>query len=462
MRSLSLLSLTVLAGLPLCWSAEEPAPVANPDPVAVAPEPEIIDNAAIPVSAKKELTIPTPKVPDLDKTELWYRQNDGKGWGEWTKHGIVFSQATPITWTPPEGHWQIYLRPILTSGLAKEEPKGNPEPKLSKQFMIDRTAPVASISFPPAKAKLRGGDKYVIKWEAADPHLRAQPVTLRFSRDGATYDVIADKIPNKGSYEWTVPLDMTTSGVLQIQVMDKAENVGVAANTGILIDSIKPKGQVVGPAITASRETTLDLSISDGGPAGLQSAQLWVSQDDGTSWTEGPWIKDPKHVAWKAPGDGRFRLAIVAIDLAGNTSPMPKGKTPDQFSLIVDSTPPLVQLTSAIGIVDADKTTAGNRRDFKPRDRVQVPFIVKDANAAANTVAVYFQAGPEKPWQELTRGQPLDQAYRFEIPEIATKAGRIKVTAADAAGNVGEAVAVETFTIQTAVQIEDQLDIDLK
>jgi hypothetical protein len=460
MRSPTLLSLTALIVGASAFSAD--------DPTVIAPEAEVIQGfaAPVPVTAKKDITFGTPKVAELAKTELWYRSYDGKAWGEWTKHGIVFDAGTPIIWAPAEGIWQTFRCPILTSGLSETKPKGDIEPRIAKlcnTFIVDRTDPTVAITFPQPKAMLRGGDKYIIKWEASDSYLRSAPVTIRWSRGGGSWDVIADKIANKGSYEWIVPADMTVAGQLQIQVMDKADNVGSAENTAILVDSIKPSGKVVGPEITATNETTLALDIKDGGPAGLQSAQLWVSQDDGTSWTEGPWIKDPKKVAWKAPGDGRFRLAIVAIDKSGNSSPIPKGKSGDHFLISVDSTPPLVQLNSAIGIMDANLAQPGNRRAFKPRDRVQVPFIVKDMNAASNSVAVYLQPSPDKPWQELTRGQPLDAAYRFEIPDIAASAGRIKVTATDLAGNVGEAVATETFVIQTTIVIQDDdgTDIDL-
>jgi hypothetical protein len=453
MRHLLLASVTAALGL-------APFGVAEDSDQPLPPEQAVVDSIKSPltVSNKKDLTLPTPKVADLARTELWYRSFDGKAWSQWQKHGVTFDAGTPIVWTPPEGIWQIYLRPILTSSLAAEEPKGDPpNPKLSAAFIIDRTAPTASIEFPPPKFKLRGGDKYTIKWTANDPYLRSAPITLLYSRDGEHWDVIADKIANKGSYDWNVPLDMTVNGQLKILVTDKGDNVGSAVNTGLLVDSIKPTGKVVGPQITNTMETTLDLDIKDGGPAGLESAELWVSQDDGTSWTESTWIRDPKHVAWKAPGDGKYRLYVQAFDQAKNQSPPPKGKSDDQFVITVDTTPPLVQLASVIGIVPADAPQAGNKRAFKAHDRVAVQFLVKDANPAPNSVSIYLQTGPDK-WQELVKGHPLDQAFRFELPEIETKTARIKVTAADLAGNVGEATAAESFEIQTKVILEDSDD----
>jgi hypothetical protein len=451
----------LLLGLGACLGAAVAPPVPKPptpppppvaDTAGPAEEFQSVDGKLVPVWAKKELSMEfkSKDVDDIKSLELWYASYDGKEWGPWQKHGIVFPPEVPITWTPPEGHWKIFVRVIKKSGLALPEPDQNTKPR--GEFIIDRTPPTVAISFPPTKAKLRGGIKYAIKWEAADPHLRSAPVTIRWSRDGkGTYEVEADAIPNNGSFDWTVPKDMTTSGQLQIQVMDKAGNVGTAESGQILVDSINPHGRVLGPAISSKSEVNLDLAVADAGPAGLASARLWVSQDDGTSWTEGPFIQEPfKTVAWKATADGRFRLAVVAVDQAGNASATPKGKTDDQSVLIVDTTPPTILLSSAIGIVEAEKT-ASPRRAFKAGDRVAVPFVVKDANLAPNTVAVFLQTDPNKAWQELGRNLPADAAFRFEIPALGSRNARVKVQATDQAGNVGETVATETFVIDTDV-----------
>jgi len=126
--------------------------------------------------------------------------------------------------------------------------------------------------------------------------------------------------------------------------------------------------------------------------------------------------------------------------------------------LTVDTTAPAVLLSSAIGIMPADQAVTGTKRDFKPGDRVQVPFAIKDANLAANTVTVFFQADPAKPWEILGDNLPADTAFRFEMPKVETRVARIKVSAVDAAGNVGESTAAETFAIQTQIQ-DDTVEI---
>lgn len=427
------------------------------DDPGLKPEPLIVPetNQQIPVSSKKDLTFPLVADPDLASRELYFQIHDGQAWGAWQKHGQAYAKDAPVVWAPPEGHLRIYFNKILSSGISTGVPTA--ATKATAEFIIDRTAPAAAITFPAAKAKLRGGDRYTVTWTADDKYLRANPIAVKFSRDGnGTYETLATGIPNSGSWDWTVPMSMTTSGVLRVEAADKAANIGGTEISGLVIDSIKPRGKVLGPAIANRADVTFDLDVSDQGPATLTNARLWVSQDDGTSWSEGPVIDAPfKQVAWKAPADGRFRLYVVATDGAGNITAAPKGKEGSEV-LIVDSTAPLITLAAAIGITEASTAKPGARTDFKPGDRVQVPFSVKDANLTANSVTISIQYDATMPWRELAKGQATDAAYFFAIPTDAkdTKQARVRVTAVDNAGNQGEAISSQPFAIQTKVQAE--------
>lgn len=201
--------------------------------------------------------------------------------------------------------------------------------------------PQVTVQFPRQSAKLRGGDRYTIKWEVDAHSLRDNPISIIWYVKGDYQSpmAVASNIPNSGSYEWIVPTAMTTQGILKIEAVDSSGKVGTCEVNAILVDSIKPKARVVGPAIVASRNVKLELDMKDEGPAGLAAAQLWISEDDGASWTQGPFIQDPRSMEWKAPADGKYRLAIQASDAAGNTSPAPKGKTDDQFTITVGTTP---------------------------------------------------------------------------------------------------------------------------
>ncbi|MEK7413170.1 MAG: Ser-Thr-rich GPI-anchored membrane family protein [Planctomycetota bacterium] len=431
------------------------------DAATLPPEKARIGDIDVTVSAAKDVPFPVKADADVASRELWYQGFDGAKWGAWQKLGQAFSKDAAVVWSAPEGHWRTTIRRIMTSELAGPDPSKEQEkikPNAIKEFIIDRTAPVAAVTFPPSKAKLRGGDKYTVTWTAVDAYLRNAPITLKWSRDGnSAFETVAENQPNSGSFEWTVPRDMTTSGVLRIEVGDKAGNIGFGEVTSILVDSIKPKGRVVGPTICARSDVPLELEIGKtGGQAGVTAARLWISQDDGASWTENANIEAPfKNLIWKAPADGRFRLYIVATDGAGNVTTGPKDKVGDV--LVVDSTPPTLLLSQAIGIAPAASAGPAVRRDFKPGDRVAVAFTAKDANLVQGSAAVYWQIDATKPWVELAKSLPVDQAYRFQLPADAppTKSARIKVTAQDAAGNVGEVIAVESFAIQTDVGVDD-------
>jgi len=108
LKSVASTTLLALAGLLPLLAAEtaEVKPAAAP----LAPEAEVIDGKSVRVTPKKELSVNVKSDDDVQTRELWYRSNDGKAWGAWQKHGISFNKDAPITWAPPEGHWQVYLR----------------------------------------------------------------------------------------------------------------------------------------------------------------------------------------------------------------------------------------------------------------------------------------------------------------------------------------------------------------
>ncbi len=410
-----------------------------------------VDVAEIPVLNRTEVTLRSRTDEDVASKDLWYSRFDGTQWGAWQKHGLSFGRDDAVLWSVPEGRWRTYVQYTEIAGLQAAAPAQVADASLFTEFVIDRSNPTVAIQYPASQAKLRGGHKVTVRWTVEDLNLTPDSVTIEYARAGdGRFEPVAKGLPSSGTFEWLVPTDMTISGALRVSATDKAGNVGVKDSTQLLIDSIAPSGRVTGPTISASLANVLNLQVADAGPAGLASAQIWVSTDNGQTWTEGPVIEAPyTSVKWNAERDGRYRFAVVAVDQAGNASPTPRGASEDQSLLLVDTTKPSVTLAQANGVVEAEGMRP--RTAFKPGVRTAVQFDVKDVALAAEPVTVWLSTTPGR-WEILGEKLPADAAFRFEIPAIATRTARIKVTAVDQAGNVGEAIAQQTFIIATEVK----------
>ncbi len=418
-------------------------------------EPMQVGADKVPVANLKELTMNYRNDdPDLKIRELWYSSYDGDSWSKWQKHGVNYDRGAPISWEPPEGHWRIYIRITKVSGLQDEQP--GKETEAMKEFIIDRTDPVVKITAPGQGVKLRAGAPTTISWSANDHHLHSTPITIKWARDPEKdFEVIAEHIKNTGSFKWTTPRDMTESGTIRVEAADKALNVGNAEITNITVDAIAPSRNILGPAVSDSREVELKIKALDAGPAGLATVKLWYSQDKDRTWIEGPSLDEGEFekLAWKAPGNGQFLLNLQAADEAGNITDSPKKADDALFTVIVDDEKPEVGLDNTIGVVDADaKANAVLRRVFKPGDEVRIPVTIKDANLIDNGVAYLLQVEKNAPWKTLGEKRDPTKPFTFEIPDVDSKECRVKVVVRDLAGNVGEAVSTEAFRIDNKIE----------
>ncbi|MDA3959935.1 MAG: hypothetical protein PF961_04025, partial [Planctomycetota bacterium] len=218
---------------------------------------------------------------------------------------------------------------------------------------------------------------------------------------------------------------------------------------------------VLGPAISASREVAVSVRATDAGPAGLAKIQLYYSIDAGSTWSPGPEVSAApfESIPFTAPADGVFLLDVVATDEAGNANPLPSGKGPTAFSMLVDTEQPVISLASANGVRAVGGVEDG-RRVYKPGDKVEVAFTIKDATVGKEGVTVLWQPQTDARWETLGTGLAPDAPFAFAIPDIATTTAMVKVMAVDAAGNTGEVSAEQPIAIDNKVE-GGAVDIDL-
>ncbi len=86
-----------------------------------------------------------------------------------------------------------------------------------------------------------------IRWNASDPNLSSEPVTLYYrARPDAPWQPIAKHIKNDGTYHWTFPHDAGSQFFFKVEVADRAGNVARAeSQTPIMLDMTEPRASVV-------------------------------------------------------------------------------------------------------------------------------------------------------------------------------------------------------------------------
>jgi hypothetical protein len=134
---------------------------------------------------------------------------------------------------------------------------------------LDITRPVVKIYNPVPDPAQR--DTLVLRWEASDRNLDAQPITLEWSEmpDGPWQSVISGgaavtesngfssvpvtdhpspRLPNNGTHAWRIPSNMPTHRVyLRVTAVDRAGNIAEAKTPQpIEIDMNKPVAKIEG------------------------------------------------------------------------------------------------------------------------------------------------------------------------------------------------------------------------
>ena len=128
-----------------------------------------------------------------------------------TKLNSTLATTTPndgsFDWTIPAGQalaTNYSIRIITVDNLVT----GN-----SGTFSITATAGLSVIS-PNDGERLSASEIFPVRW-TVDPAI--SEVKLEYSRDsGGTFFTIADNIPNSGQYDWPVPINFTSNGLIRV------------------------------------------------------------------------------------------------------------------------------------------------------------------------------------------------------------------------------------------------------
>jgi hypothetical protein len=300
-----------------------------------------------------------------------------------------------------------------------------------QKLYVDTVAPVVKIT-----AAERAGDEIKLSWEAHDDHPDWGSLVCEYRP--------ADR-PNG---QWrSVPIEPGPRGnlrfrptwrgavVVRLSVRDKAGNRGVGErDVRIQRRSSDPLPPL---QIVNKRKAKIEFEVPRTGPSGLGSVDVYVTTDDGASWTKS--VVSPSNVppietraqgpvvgtvTVPLPREGvTYGFYLVTRSRAGLGKPPPQPGDNPQVRLEADTTPPVAELY-------APQPDPGNR------DRLLLRWKVSDRNLTPNPVSLEWSASPRGPWSFIGEPElPNNGRYTWQVPDTVPPRVYLRLSARDRAGN---------------------------
>ncbi|MBN1435984.1 MAG: tetratricopeptide repeat protein [Sedimentisphaerales bacterium] len=187
--------------------------------------------------------------------------------------------------------------------------------------------------------------------------------------------------------------------------------------------------------IVRSPNLQLTYQIQDVAPADLDRVEIWYATPDSSYQLYGYDSDLTSPASFVAPGDGTYRILIVAVDRyqqrSQNLNPYPTDHgqiipfdTPAHVTVLVDSFRPQLFLYSP----------RENYPEYAQRT-LRVQWAGADHNLAENPVQLFYQQPGDPAWTPIHQPMPAIGEYNWQFPPQLSGQTLIKAVIIDNAGN---------------------------
>ena len=173
------------------------------------------------------------------------------------------------------------------------------------------------------------------------------------------------------------------------------------------------------------------------GKSGCKSVQLYWRYPDSDEWTDYGSSDDKSPFKVLVSGEGKYGIRLRAVSGVGLAEELPQAASVPQLWVVVDVTPPTVQL-------DIPKVR------FSGQPEVLFSWQTTDENPGRNKVKLSYAAldGPDaNRWKEIARGLPESGKHAWKPPADTPYRFNVRIDVEDAAGNVAHDQAAEPVSI---------------
>lgn len=207
--------------------------------------------------------------------------------------------------------------------------------------------------------------------------------------------------------------------------------------------------QPAGHRTVKSRQFNIDYRIDDIGPSGISTIELFVSQNNGDKWYRYGVDEDHRSpFEVEVPSDGVYGFVMRVVSGAGLTDPAPQPGERPEISIVVDSSPPVVNLFPLQQGQGADA------------NRILITWKADDQKLADRPIALSYAANPDGPWQQISDWLPNTGQYIWNVGQGIPPRLYVRVVARDAAGNLARVDTPQPVLVDLAKPTARIVDVE--
>jgi hypothetical protein len=442
-----------------------------------------------------DFSAPPSEAAELQEVQLHFSVDQGRTWKLY--RGVPPSDGKITFEAAGDGEYWFAVQQVYKDGRRRPPQMEGVTPQ--RKVVVDATAP--RVDLQPLSGDGRVGLEWVIRGDDADlSTLRLDarpagknewsPVSVTPTRTGqktwvpdakTDYEIrlrIADRAGNETSRSVFASPSRDSSGRLASGGEVSSDRPRAAADrrldsgVGSRRERLVPEGQARatpvkgrGAEAPSSAPTyfvnktrfQVDYKVEALGKSGCKAVQLFWRYPDEDEWQDygqNTAVDAPYKVA--VTGEGKYGLRLRAVSGVGLAEELPQPGAPPQLWVVVDTTPPTVQL-------DVPKVK------FATPMEVAISWRVSDDNPGDKKVKLFYASvdGPDAGrLKQIAKDLPNEGSHRWQPPADAPYRFKLRVEVEDAAGNYAHDETTEPVSIDdsrpraVAIKVEAVSDGD--
>ncbi|MGE3164336.1 MAG: hypothetical protein AB7O52_05490 [Planctomycetota bacterium] len=351
---------------------------------------------------------------------LYHSRNEGSRWERWPE---PFAVTEPMVLELEPDAYAFFIQAEDAVGNLAEAPVPGTAPQA--RLRLGKAEGLQFAILNPTGGVLAGGTRHYIFWrlDPATAEFTSLAVAIEARADGGPWRSIARDLPLQGSVPWFVPDDEGTQVELRAIAVDlQGQRYEARSPDPIYIDSSVPRVLFTGPVASNQRPAVVEYQLVHGDETST-TVELWLRAVSTPDWNRYAEARAGEPLAAEIP-DGMYRVALVAVDAAGNRGQRPSRDSLGDADLLVDTVAPRLEVD---GVGDRERL-------FHAQDWLVLRPRAVDRHLSAFPISFRYSIDGGESFRDLKRYHPNGDDFPWRLPEHVGMLV-VEITAEDLAGN---------------------------